>query len=533
MKHVVRNVLFVLILCLTATLVNGQSTGPATTAPSVHSRVHIASSASDYWLAVTRPTDKPDAPAASVVYVREQGAERFSVVARLQGRIDAMTRWSGRAVVLLEDGQWLGLWLGNSSNGAPLPGNARIITLAGDEDSLWAIGAVPGGLRAALASTRPTTRSTTTPTTTTTSNGGLDSTPVLFKLQGSDWQPWLELPVADAVLTPGAISLITSGDRVAAAIQTTSGQPTLITTGFVPNVTNELPFNRQATIQLFKGLRGEMLSLVRTQRDGALVETIATVDPTSGDSLIDLPKGVLPPRDPFAIGAAFGYLRIVSLNDQINEQRLSADGNPVGSPEPIDAMRAADEVPGWSNYFQGTVVAMLIVAIFASMRNRDATREALARRDRPRPARVWIRLSAAAVDALPWLVGLTFAYLRVQTKPQDSLLFALGLMPEQLIGVGVYLLHTTISELVTGRTIGKKLFGLRVVNLTGERPAVGAILIRNAMRIIDIALLYPFLLPILLLLFTPLRQRAGDAAAGTMVVDVAAPRMTDEIETPE
>jgi len=43
----------------------------------------------------------------------------------------------------------------------------------------------------------------------------------------------------------------------------------------------------------------------------------------------------------------------------------------------------------------------------------------------------------------------------------------------------VYLLHTLITELITDRTIGKMIFGLRVVGLDGNRPSRGAIIVRQ------------------------------------------------------
>ena len=78
----------------------------------------------------------------------------------------------------------------------------------------------------------------------------------------------------------------------------------------------------------------------------------------------------------------------------------------------------------------------------------------------------------------------------------------------------VYLLHTTLSELFAQRTFGKWIFGLRVVSLDGRRPGVVAILARNALRMIDMNLLFPLLLvPI-----TPLHQRLGDFVARTVVI---------------
>jgi len=79
----------------------------------------------------------------------------------------------------------------------------------------------------------------------------------------------------------------------------------------------------------------------------------------------------------------------------------------------------------------------------------------------------------------------------------------------------LYLLHTTVSEVASARTLGKLVFGLRVVSLDGTRPSAGALLTRNLLRLIDLALGF---FPLVLLVYSPLRQRAGDVAAGTLVV---------------
>jgi uncharacterized RDD family membrane protein YckC len=58
-------------------------------------------------------------------------------------------------------------------------------------------------------------------------------------------------------------------------------------------------------------------------------------------------------------------------------------------------------------------------------------------------------------------------------------------------------------------------FGLRVVGLDGGRARPGALLTRNLLRVIDLSV---FFFPLVLVLYSPLRQRAGDVAAGTLVV---------------
>ena len=54
-----------------------------------------------------------------------------------------------------------------------------------------------------------------------------------------------------------------------------------------------------------------------------------------------------------------------------------------------------------------------------------------------------------------------------------------------------------------------------VVNTEGQTPTTGALIIRNLLRIFDVSL---FFLPLIAVALFPLRQRAADLAAGTLVV---------------
>ena len=89
-----------------------------------------------------------------------------------------------------------------------------------------------------------------------------------------------------------------------------------------------------------------------------------------------------------------------------------------------------------------------------------------------------------------------------------------------LLAMFVYLLHTTLLELLTGKTVGKMICRLRVVSSDGTPAGKLAILIRNLIRLIDVLLGPPLSM---LILFSPLRQRLGDVLAGTTVI-MDAPR---------
>jgi uncharacterized RDD family membrane protein YckC len=99
------------------------------------------------------------------------------------------------------------------------------------------------------------------------------------------------------------------------------------------------------------------------------------------------------------------------------------------------------------------------------------------------------------------------------------------------ISIAVYLLHTTLSEIFTDRTLGKWLFGLQVVTVEGTAPNFLQLIIRNILRVLDL-----LWFPLILVVISPLRQRSADIAAGTMVVrreDAAATSADKETQNTE
>ena len=92
------------------------------------------------------------------------------------------------------------------------------------------------------------------------------------------------------------------------------------------------------------------------------------------------------------------------------------------------------------------------------------------------PAPLHRRLAAGILDIAPlWLV--TLWAIRNGADPSN--------LTQNLTIVGAavgYVLYTMVAELLTGRTIGKMLFGLRVVTIAGAKPTMGAIIVRNLLR---------------------------------------------------
>jgi uncharacterized RDD family membrane protein YckC len=85
-----------------------------------------------------------------------------------------------------------------------------------------------------------------------------------------------------------------------------------------------------------------------------------------------------------------------------------------------------------------------------------------------------------------------------------------------LLAIFVYFI---LLEGIFGRTIGKRLLGLRVVAIDGTAPGLRKSLVRNLLRIVD-GLPALNIIGVVLILTSPQRARFGDRVANTRVIRV-------------
>jgi len=88
---------------------------------------------------------------------------------------------------------------------------------------------------------------------------------------------------------------------------------------------------------------------------------------------------------------------------------------------------------------------------------------------------------------------------------------------QYLIFLGLTLGYFILQEWLFHKTIGKKIMGLRVVQVTGQSPDLISVLIRNVFRPIDMIGFY--LLGYIIMAYSDLNQRLGDLIAGTYVIE--------------
>jgi uncharacterized RDD family membrane protein YckC len=131
---------------------------------------------------------------------------------------------------------------------------------------------------------------------------------------------------------------------------------------------------------------------------------------------------------------------------------------------------------------------------------------------------VTIRFVALLLDAiivffpLSIVVGLLSGGGYAENGRAGVLVSGKGFWVNLLLGFGYYVL----AEGLTGRTLGKRIVGIRVVSEEGEQVGLEAALVRNVLRIVDG--LFFYLVGALFAFTSPRGQRLGDRAAHTLVV---------------
>jgi uncharacterized RDD family membrane protein YckC len=135
-------------------------------------------------------------------------------------------------------------------------------------------------------------------------------------------------------------------------------------------------------------------------------------------------------------------------------------------------------------------------------------------------AGVGSRALAACLDyllvgtlALVWIFGSVAVGSRLETRVGGGWMFAIVILGLFVLEYGYF---AGVEAFTGGRSFGKWALSLRVVSRDGGRASVGALLLRNMVRLLDT------LVGVWFMLLDPLSRRLGDRLAGTLVVHTRA-----------
>lgn len=242
---------------------------------------------------------------------------------------------------------------------------------------------------------------------------------------------------------------------------------------------------------------------------------------------------------PLGLGAFGVQLAVLSLDAEGRAQVglwSATDGHPVEAATPVTPLNRRNPSPTGgvgSVLLQYALLAALLAGIFIWRRDSVVLTLPMVRSRRLAP--LTPRFAAALID-LTLLFPVWGPLMFVMVLSDFSRSFSVLMLPPRDVASsaawfwpvlgGVYALYGFILEGLFGATLGKRITGLMVVDFRGRRCRLAVILVRNLARILE----FHFAPLVLLVFFTPARQRVGDILAQTIVV--TAETVPDDPETP-
>lgn len=476
----------------------------ATGAVGEPSMLHVEGDGEQLFLVFTQmmPVQGSGSRAESgAVYRRRVGGAEWQFLGSVGGRPTDVAIWRGQLAVLMTDGTWRTVYEGGSSAGIR-PQEGQLLRLAGDGATLI------GLLR-------------------------LGDDLFVARLTSGRWEVLGGVPEEVASVRPPAIDLALVAGRAQLGWSGEGGLSVGFATaelGGEPD--GPLVWERRATITT-----DETVVAVRVLRLEEGVGVWADPGTTSGGRLYVAEGEVW---RSFGLGAdageaaAFaGRVRLFFRSaegatrpsvfsmpqaPQVMERVFTTDGEEVGPPQVVELVAG----PGQGDLLKLLAVSLamggLMSALLISWRRRAELppERVMAAFQLPLASR-FKRLSAGLIDVSPFVVVSAYVVVSEGITFSEYLLTP-RVMFYELLGIAFVVTHVTLSEVIAGRSLGKAIFGLRVTDMTGQRPAVGRVVLRSLFRAVDLILV----VPLVTVAISPLRQSIGDGAAGTLVLEEGA-----------
>lgn len=498
------------------------------------------------WLAQVVTVKGSDTPGEreTIPWAKPFG-EDWRELPHLPGRAVCLASLDGELVAVMDDGSWFVL-SSTPRPGPSLPNGAMMRAAANGDHQLWAIGLAP----VEPATTKPATTKPATPSissapaeaeqvaqaATQPATMPVPQQLVLYRYaalagESASWQIVTTLP--DEIPNDAAsLALVFVQEKVFVAWHRDDGTVAVVHLPPFGGWSDPIVISDDGGIGDFKLLdvkdRPELWTAPLAKPAAMQPATQPVFAPGQmhrGQDFADVRpltiSGQQPPADALAtvVFSTSKRLRLLMIShDQKYEQVYE-------EPEEQPATRLSVDLPTLPEPIATetwlSAGAMLLAAATAAGLGRRNNLVALATRPNTRLslAPLLNRLAAGAIDAAPLLV-VVYAVATGDRAPTFAI-NAHGATRLLVMGVLVYLAHTTVAEVMCGQTIGKIILGLQVVTATSGVPTLKSLLLRNGLRVIDL-----LTFPLLLIVVSPLHQRLGDLAAGTVVVvkDLPPPR---------
>lgn len=437
------------------------------------------------------------------------------------GRVVSIAGNRGELLLVLDNGQWQIADAGDIRIGPPAPQGDQMLAIADEQDSVWAI---VHGMAAPMQTSQPTSEPVTQPAT-------RPDRLIACQFFGGQWGdahplPPTVPPVASqlSLLVVNQLPMLawrSAPDSISVIRWTTAGG---WSAPMIVHIAADCGDFKLLSIRehpaLWVAAAREAASRPSSQMANSGAGEVIVGDDFSQRLPLRIPASVASTVGPQTVVSAFGYLRWIAVaGDNQIEQDYSLAAFPESFPPTTQPSVVSGAEPAPIPLLPWALGGLLwiVAAAMAALRQRNI----LAVEPPPskpgaklRLAPLGVRFVAGLVDLGPLLVVVAIAHPQTVENPlAKAELKSLQALTE--MATLVYVLHTLVAELICGQSIGKMIFGLRVVGPEGNPPKAVAVLLRNVLRLLDtVGLAFP----LLLVLISPLRQRVGDLVAGTVVI---------------
>ncbi|HEX4056121.1 MAG TPA: RDD family protein [Tepidisphaeraceae bacterium] len=491
-----------------------------------------------FWIAhVAKSPDGNYSQTEIVFRSKWSGSGDWTPMPSVADRVVSMAASNDELLVVLANGQWEIADEADIRTGPTPPQGDVLLAIANDQETVWAVvrGTIPPPLPA---STAPSKSRATGPSTQLAEPSTEPAEPRLLVCQFVEGK-WIDPhPLPDDVSEdPAQMSLAVVNQLPMLAWRRSDGRLLVSALTSRNNWTRPVLVESPTEVADFKMLTIHDRAVLWLADAPWSVDAASTSRPTtrprvSGAGVVlignDFARRIplqMPTTLPSNVSSqtlvvAFGNLRwLAYAGDKQIEQDYGLENFPDSFPPAKMSVVASPAPPviplmPWVGGDAVLVLAAAMVAIRQRQLSGSATPPAADGVDaKLHLAPLGVRFVAGLVDLAPILAVAAIIHPANSTNPLAGV-DAKSL--ENLFGLAAlaYALHTLVAELICGQSLGKMAFGLRVVDPEGKPPKAWAIVVRNLLRVVDVFLV----LPLLMVLVSPLRQRVGDVLAGTVVI---------------